>query len=193
MYLCVFWKRQVGSVWSCSMYIIQSYFAPLFQIPNFFFIFYFHFLIFSTLHFFSFFIFYFLLCTVKIYQHLFFSKGSEMPHSLPNLCLFSDSSAVQCCQIQTCGLDASFNKSNLKLCKLCIMLTSAFIQLQIICTKLAPSWCKQGWLLWSWWGLPPLMQAKYMILYSLVHFPCTKLVRLSVRNSFIDYPCILSL
>jgi len=89
--------------------------------------------------FFSFFIFYFLLCTVKIYQHLFFSKGSEMPHSLPNLCLFSDSSAVQCCQIQTCGLDASFNKSNLKLCKLCIMLTSAFIQLQIICTKLAPS------------------------------------------------------
>lgn len=93
----------------------------------------------------------------------FFSKGSKMPRSLPNLCLYSDSIAVQCCQIQACGLDALFNKSNLKLSKFCIMLTSAFIQLQIICTRLAPSWCKQGQLLWSHRGLPPLTQSKYMV------------------------------
>lgn len=77
----------------------------------------------------------------------FFPKAQKMPHSLPNLCLFSDSSAVQCCQIQICGLVALFNKGNLKLCKFCIKLTSAFIQLKIICTRLAPSWCKHGQLL----------------------------------------------
>lgn len=81
------------------------------------------------------------------YTTICFFQRLKMPRSLPNLCLFSDSSAVQCCQIQTCGLDALFNKSNMKLCKLCIMLTSAFIQLQIICTRLAPSWCKQGQIL----------------------------------------------
>ena len=84
-------------------------------------------------------------CTFRTHEHLFFPKAQKCHVHFQTY--VSDSSAVQWCQIQTCGLDALFNKSNLKLCKLYIMLTSAFIQLQIICTRLAPSWCKQGQLL----------------------------------------------
>lgn len=102
-------------------------------------------------------------CTVGHMSISFFPKAQKMPHSLPNLCLSSDSHAVQRCQIQTCGLVSLFNKGNLKLCKSCIKLTSAFIQLKIICTRLAPSWCKQGQLLWSCWGLHPLTQSKHMV------------------------------